>query len=126
LAEAGYRVIVPYLRGFGTTRFLSDETFRNGEQAVLAVDVIALMDALELAGAISQGGAPPVLVVASDHLVSYEERVCDTLSAGGAAAFVVGVKTGSGSRDPSPRPGGSRTPEIVPVSRYDARPSPAR
>ena len=35
LAEAGYRVIVPYLRGFGTTRFLSDETFRNGEQAVL-------------------------------------------------------------------------------------------
>ena len=32
LAEAGYRVIVPYLRGFGTTRFLSDETFRNGEQ----------------------------------------------------------------------------------------------
>ena len=48
LAEAGYRVIVPYLRGFGTTRFLSDETFRNGEQAVLAVDVIALMDALEI------------------------------------------------------------------------------
>jgi pimeloyl-ACP methyl ester carboxylesterase len=48
LAEAGYRVIVPYLRGFGTTRFLSDETLRNGEQAVLAVDVIALMDALEI------------------------------------------------------------------------------
>jgi pimeloyl-ACP methyl ester carboxylesterase len=46
LAEAGYRVIVPYVRGFGTTRFLSGETFRNGEQAVLAVDVIALMDAL--------------------------------------------------------------------------------
>jgi len=46
--EAGYRVIVPYLRGFGTTRFLSDETFRNGEQTVLAVDVIALMDALEI------------------------------------------------------------------------------
>ena len=41
LAEAGYRVIVPHLRGFGTTRFLSDETFRNGEQAALAVDVIA-------------------------------------------------------------------------------------
>ena len=36
LAAAGYRVIVPYLRGFGTTRFLSDETFRNGEQAALA------------------------------------------------------------------------------------------
>jgi pimeloyl-ACP methyl ester carboxylesterase len=48
LTEAGYRVVVPYLRGFGTTRFLSDETFRNGEQAVLAVDVIALMNALEI------------------------------------------------------------------------------
>jgi pimeloyl-ACP methyl ester carboxylesterase len=55
LAEAGYRVIVPYLRGFGTTRFLSDETFRNGEQAVLAVDVIALMDALEIERAIVAG-----------------------------------------------------------------------
>ena len=39
LASAGYRVIVPYLRGYGSTRFRSDETFRNGEQAVLAVDV---------------------------------------------------------------------------------------
>ena len=42
LTAAGYRVIVPYLRGYGTTRFLSDETFRNGEQAALAVDAIAL------------------------------------------------------------------------------------
>src|SRR5512132_2495273 len=55
LAEVGYRVIVPYLRGFGTTRFLSDETFRNGEQAVLAVDVIALMDALEIETGIVAG-----------------------------------------------------------------------
>jgi pimeloyl-ACP methyl ester carboxylesterase len=55
LAEAGYRVIVPYLRGFGTTRFLSDETLRNGEQAVLAVDVIALMDALEIERAVVAG-----------------------------------------------------------------------
>ena len=47
LAAAGYRVIVPYLRGYGTTRFLSSETPRNGQQAALAVDVIALMDALE-------------------------------------------------------------------------------
>ena len=46
LTAAGYRVIVPYLRGYGTTRFLSDETLRNGEQAALAVDAIALMDAL--------------------------------------------------------------------------------
>ena len=43
LAAASYRVIVPYLRGYGTTRFLSDETFRNGQQSVLAVDAVALM-----------------------------------------------------------------------------------
>jgi pimeloyl-ACP methyl ester carboxylesterase len=46
LAAAGYRVIVPFVRGYGTTRFRSDDTPRNGQQAVLAVDVIALMDAL--------------------------------------------------------------------------------
>jgi pimeloyl-ACP methyl ester carboxylesterase len=46
LASAGYRVLVPYLRGYGTTRFLSSETPRNGEQAVVAADIIALMDAL--------------------------------------------------------------------------------
>ena len=46
LAQAGYRVIVPYLRGYGSTRFLSDATLRNGQQAALAVDVIALMDVL--------------------------------------------------------------------------------
>ena len=46
LADAGYRVVVPYLRGYGTTRFLSDDTNRNGQQAALAVDAIALMDAL--------------------------------------------------------------------------------
>ncbi len=48
LASAGYRLIVPYLRGYGTTRFLSRETVRNGQQSVLAVDTIALMDALEI------------------------------------------------------------------------------
>ena len=47
LVASGYRVIVPYLRGYGTTRFLSDDTLRNGEQAALAVDAIALMDALD-------------------------------------------------------------------------------
>jgi len=55
LAAAGYRVIVPYLRGFGTTRFLSGETFRNGEQGALALDVIALLDALEIESAILAG-----------------------------------------------------------------------
>ena len=46
LAAKGYRVIVPYLRGYGSTRFLSSTTPRNGQQAVVAVDIIALMDAL--------------------------------------------------------------------------------
>ena len=46
LAKAGYRVIVPYLRGYGTTRFLSAETPRNGQQSAVAIDIIALMDAL--------------------------------------------------------------------------------
>jgi pimeloyl-ACP methyl ester carboxylesterase len=48
LASAGYRVIVPYLRGYGTTRFLSDDTMRNGQQSVVALDAIALMDALKI------------------------------------------------------------------------------
>jgi pimeloyl-ACP methyl ester carboxylesterase len=55
LAAAGYRVAVPYLRGFGTTRFLSDATFRNGEQAALALDVIALLDALGIERAVLAG-----------------------------------------------------------------------
>ena len=52
LAEAGYRVIVPFVRGYGTTRFRFDDTPRNGQQAVLAVDVIALMDTLGIDRAI--------------------------------------------------------------------------
>jgi len=52
LASAGYRVIVPYLRGYGTTRFLSSETIRNGQQSVVALDIIALMDALKIEKAI--------------------------------------------------------------------------
>ncbi|HXZ04819.1 MAG TPA: alpha/beta hydrolase, partial [Ktedonobacteraceae bacterium] len=55
LAAQGYRVIVPYLRGYGTTRFLSGDTFRNGQQSVVAVDVIALMDALRIEQAILAG-----------------------------------------------------------------------
>src|SRR5271165_2295405 len=46
LASAGYRVLVPYVRGYGSTRFLSSETFRNGQPSALAVDTIAFMDAL--------------------------------------------------------------------------------
>jgi pimeloyl-ACP methyl ester carboxylesterase len=55
LAAAGYRVVVPYLRGYGSTRFLSDDTVRNGQQAVLAVDAIALLDALDIESAIVGG-----------------------------------------------------------------------
>jgi pimeloyl-ACP methyl ester carboxylesterase len=55
LAAAGYRVIVPFVRGYGTTRFLSDDTPRNGQQAALARDVVALMDALAIEQAILAG-----------------------------------------------------------------------
>jgi pimeloyl-ACP methyl ester carboxylesterase len=55
LVSAGFRVIVPYLRGYGTTRFLSDATVRNGQQSALAVDAIALMDALKIETAILAG-----------------------------------------------------------------------
>ncbi|HYM08094.1 MAG TPA: alpha/beta hydrolase [Terriglobales bacterium] len=55
LASAGYRVIVPYLRGYGSTSFLSSETFRNGQQSVVALDIIALMDALKIEKAIIGG-----------------------------------------------------------------------
>jgi pimeloyl-ACP methyl ester carboxylesterase len=48
LTSVGYRVIVPYLRGYGTTGFLSSETARNGQQSVLAVDIIALMDSFKI------------------------------------------------------------------------------
>src|ERR1700749_4218906 len=68
LASAGYRVIVPYLRGYGTTRFLSGATVRNGQQSVLGVDVIALMDAVGIADAVIGGfdwGARTANVVAA-------------------------------------------------------------
>jgi pimeloyl-ACP methyl ester carboxylesterase len=55
LASAGYRVIVPFLRGYGTTRFLSSETFRNGQPSTVALDTIALMDALKIEKAILAG-----------------------------------------------------------------------
>ena len=55
LAATGYRVIVPYLRGYGTTRFLSNETPRNGQQSVVAADIIALLDALRIEKAVVAG-----------------------------------------------------------------------
>jgi pimeloyl-ACP methyl ester carboxylesterase len=68
LASAGYRVIVPYLRGYGTTRFLSAETIRNGQQSVVAVDIIALMDALKIEKATVAGfdwGARTACIIAA-------------------------------------------------------------
>jgi pimeloyl-ACP methyl ester carboxylesterase len=68
LAAEGYRVLVPFVRGYGTTRFLSDETFRNGQQAAVALDVVALMDALGIETAVLAGfdwGARSADVVAA-------------------------------------------------------------
>ena len=68
LAAHGYRVIVPYLRGHGSTRFLSDDTPRNGQQSALAVDAIAVMDALAIDEAVIAGfdwGARAANVVAA-------------------------------------------------------------
>ncbi|MGF6446937.1 alpha/beta fold hydrolase [Paraburkholderia youngii] len=68
LTAAGYRVIVPYLRGYGGTRFLSADTPRNGQQAVVAVDIINLMDALKIDKAVLGGfdwGARTVNIVAA-------------------------------------------------------------
>ena len=68
LADKGYRVILPYLRGYGTTRFLSEATMRNGQQAALAADTVALMDALGIETAILGGcdwGARTANVVAA-------------------------------------------------------------
>jgi pimeloyl-ACP methyl ester carboxylesterase len=68
LAKAGYHVIVPSLRGYGSTRFLSRETVRNGQQSALALDTIALMDALTIDNAIVAGfdwGARTANIVAA-------------------------------------------------------------
>jgi pimeloyl-ACP methyl ester carboxylesterase len=68
LATAGYRVVVPYLRGYGTTRFLSSATVRNGQPSVVALDLTALMDALQIPKAILAGfdwGARTVDIVAA-------------------------------------------------------------
>jgi pimeloyl-ACP methyl ester carboxylesterase len=68
LAAAGFRVIVPYLRGFGTTEFLSQHTARNGQQSAVASDIVALMDALHVKSAIIAGcdwGARTATIIAA-------------------------------------------------------------
>jgi pimeloyl-ACP methyl ester carboxylesterase len=82
LASAGYRVIVPYLRGYGSTRFLSADTFRNGQPSALAVDVVALMDALKIDKAVLGGfdwGARSADIVAA----LWPERVKALVSVSG-------------------------------------------
>lgn len=82
LTSAGHRVVVPYLRGYGTTRFLSTKTFHNGEQAALALDVVALMDALEIPRATVAGfdwGARTAGIVAA----LWPERVDGLISVSG-------------------------------------------
>ena len=82
LAQAGCRVMVPYLRGFGPTRFLSDETPRSGEQAALGADLLALLDALALGPAVLAGydwGGRAACVVAA----LWPERVRGLVSAEG-------------------------------------------
>jgi pimeloyl-ACP methyl ester carboxylesterase len=82
LASAGYRVIVPYLRGYGTTRFLLSDTFRNGQQSVVALDLVALMDALKIQKAVIAGfdwGARTADIMA----VLFPERCKAIVSVGG-------------------------------------------
>jgi pimeloyl-ACP methyl ester carboxylesterase len=82
LASAGYRVIVPYLRGYGGTRFLSNDTVRNGQPAAIAVDTIALMDALKIEKALLAGfdwGARTVNIVSA----LWPERCKATVSVSG-------------------------------------------
>ena len=78
LASAGYRAIVPYLRGYGATRFLSSETLRNGQPSALAVDVISLMDALKIEKAILAGfdwGARSANIVDGSPPTIYRRRL---------------------------------------------------
>ena len=82
LASAGYRVIVPYLRGYGATRFLSNDTLRNGQPSAMASDAIALMDALKIEKAILAGfdwGARTVNIVSA----LWPERCKATVSVSG-------------------------------------------
>lgn len=70
LAQAGFRVVVPYLRGYGTTRFLANDTLRNGQPAAVAADILALMDALKIERAVLAGfdwGARTANIIAAAH-----------------------------------------------------------
>ena len=106
LAAHGYRVIVPYLRGYGATHFLSPDTFRNGEPAALATDIIDMMDALQIRSAIIGGfdwGARTADIIAA----RWPERCKALVSVSG---YLVGSqKSGRAAA------AGGRTPMVVPV-----------
>jgi pimeloyl-ACP methyl ester carboxylesterase len=96
LGEAGFRTVTPHLRGFGTTKFRSDRTVRNAQQSVIAVDAIALMDALHMPSAIIGGcdwGARTANIIAA----LWPER-CD------AMVSVSGYLIGSQEANKSPLP----------------------
>jgi hypothetical protein len=106
LSKAGYRVIVPYLRGSGTTRFLSSDTFRNGQQSVVALDSIALMDALRIEKAILAGfdwGARSAdneigltrLKGREQHASLQKKRMCETKDAEIPSTFMRSISTAS-------------------------------
>jgi pimeloyl-ACP methyl ester carboxylesterase len=98
LADAGYRVVVPHLRGYGSTRFLSDDTVRNGQQAALAADAVALLDALEIPEAIVGGfdwGARTAAIVAA----LWPERCTGLVSVSG---YLIGSR--EANRKPLPPP----------------------
>ena len=118
LASKGYRVIVPYLRGYGTTRFLASDTFRNAQQSVVALDIIALMDALKIQKAIVAGfdwGARTADVMA----VLWPERCKAIVSVGG---YLISSPAGN----QVPLPPERCIPVLVPVLlryRRSARPA---
>jgi pimeloyl-ACP methyl ester carboxylesterase len=92
LAKAGYRVVVPHLRGYGTTRFLSADTLRNGQPAALAEDIVALLDALSIPKALLGGfdwGARTANIIAA----LYPERCKAMVSVSG---YLIGSQEAGG------------------------------
>lgn len=124
-AEApGAVITVSQSPPFGLRKLSATLARALGLDGVMPLDVGghagALLDALEIAGALSGEGNPPALVVVSDHLVSTDERVCDTLSAGAAAAFLVGASGGVARLGATARAGR----EVYDVWRLGTEPEP--
>ena len=115
LASAGYRVIVPYLRGYGTTRFLSSETPRNGQPSVLAVDLKDFLDALKIEKPII-GGFDWGARTANIFAALWPERVKSMVS-------VSGYLIGSQEAGKTPLPPSAELAVVVPVLfRHRTRP----